>query len=199
MGVGFGRSRGIIEPPPRARLVDFAGAKFDADDLSRAEAAIAKVVTRYPNQLPDEITKLVAAWDAAPEHLTPKVVGPIFTVAHDLAGYGATFGYPLITIFGRSLSRLLTTGDLTREQMTAVVEAHIATLRVIVRDKMSGTGGPIGLQLAATLDQAIAKFHLAAGTERKARLHDEVAALQAKQRRPVAVPAAQAKSGPIKK
>jgi hypothetical protein len=180
----FRRVRGLIEPPPRARLVDFAGTAFDKDDLQRAEQAIAKVLTRYPNLLADEITKLVTAWEAAPEQLTADVVGPIFTVAHDLAGYGATFGFPLITIFGRSLSRLLTTGDLTREQMSSVVEAHIATLRVIVRDRMRGTGGAIGLQLASSLDQAITKFHLAAGSERKGRLHDEVLALTAKQPAP---------------
>jgi len=182
MVMPFRRTRGYIDPPLRARLVDFAGTAFDADDLSRAEEAIAKVVTRYPTLLADEIAKLVAAWDAAPEQLTSEVVGPIFTVAHDLAGYGATFGYPLITVFGRSLSRLLTMGDLSREQMAAVVDAHIATLRVIVRDRMKGSDGPMGLQLAASLDQAITKFHLAAGSEGKGRLHDEVAALQAKKK-----------------
>jgi hypothetical protein len=180
MVASFRRDRGLIEPPARARLVDFAGAAFDEEDLSRAEEAIAKVLTRYPNLLADEIAKLVVAWEAAPERLTPEVVGPIFTVAHDLAGYGATFGYPLITIFGRSLSRLLTMGDLRREQMAIVVDAHIATLRVIVRDRMTGPCGPLGLQLAASLDQAITKFHLAAGGERQGRLYEEVTALQAK-------------------
>jgi hypothetical protein len=180
MVASFRRARGYIEPPPRARLVDFAGTAFDDEDLNRAEQAIAKVLTRYPNLLADEIAKLVAAWEAAPARLSPEVVGPIFTVAHDLAGYGATFGYPLITIFGRSLSRLLIMGDLRREQMAAVVDAHIAALRVIVRDRMKGPCGSLGLQLAASLDQAITKFHLAAGSERKGRLHEEVTALQAK-------------------
>jgi hypothetical protein len=184
MVMPFRRARGYIDPPLRARLVDFAGTAFDADDLSRAEEAIAKVLTRYPTLLADEIAKLVAAWDAAPEQLTPEVVGPIFTVVHDLAGYGATFGYPLVTIFGRSLSRLLTMGDLSREQMAAVVDSHISTLRVIVRDQMKGHGGPIGLQLAISLDQAITKFHLAAGSERKGRLREEVTALQAKTHQP---------------
>lgn len=180
----FGRPRNAyIEPPPRARLVDFAGAAFDAADVQRAEQAIAKVLTRYPNLLGDEIGKLVAAWEAAPERLTEEAVAPVFNVAHDLAGYGATFGYPLITIFARSLCRLLTMGDLTRDQMTSVVNAHIATLRVIVRDRMEGAGGPIGIQLGASLDQAITKFHLAAGGERKARLEEEVTALQQKARR----------------
>jgi hypothetical protein len=172
------RPRGLIELPPRARLTEFAGAEFDSSTLSRAEAAVAKVLERYPTLLSDEIGKLVAAWEAAPQQLDGEGVAPIFNVAHELAGYGETFGFPLVTIFGRSLCRLLTMGDLNRAQMGTVVDAHIATLRVIVRDRMQGAGGPIGLQLAASLDQAINKFNLADGSKNKARLRDEVAALQ---------------------
>src|SRR5262249_5946346 len=135
---------------------------------------------RYPTLLADEIGKLVVAWDAAPEQLTGETVAPVFNVAHELAGYGETFGYPLVTTFARSLCRLLTMGDLRRQQMAAVVDAHVAALQVIVRDRMKGRGGSVGLQLAAGLDQAISKFHLAAGGERKDRLRDEVAVLQAK-------------------
>jgi hypothetical protein len=174
------RPRGYIELPPRARLTEFSGTEFDADTVSRAESAVAKVLDRYPTLLADEIGRLVAAWDAAPEKLTSETVAPIFNVVHELAGYGETFGYPLVTIFARSLCRLLTMGDLNREQMATVVDAHIATLRVIVRDRMQGSGGPLGVQLAAGLDQAINKFSLAAGGEREGRLRDEVAALQTK-------------------
>jgi hypothetical protein len=174
------RPRGYIELPPRARLTEFSGTEFDAETVNRAEGALAKVLERYPTLLSDEISKLVVSWQAAPQKLTGETTAPIFNVAHELAGYGETFGYPLVTIFGRSLCRLLTMGDLNREQMGTVVDAHIATLRVIVRERMQGSGGPIGLQLAASLDQAISKFDLAAGNENKARLRDEVAALQAK-------------------
>src|SRR5689334_1837380 len=178
--VSFGpRPRGYIELPPRAKLAEFAGAEFDAETIGRAEQAVAKVLTRYPTLLADEIGRLVAAWQAAPEKLTSDTAAPIFNVAHELAGYGETFGYPLVTILGRSLCRLLTMGDLNRHQMGPVVEAHIGTLRVIVRDRMQGDGGPLGLQLAAGLDQAIDKFNLAAGNEQKGRLRDEVEALQA--------------------
>ncbi|HEX4191529.1 MAG TPA: hypothetical protein VHY80_00465 [Stellaceae bacterium] len=180
----FSRPRGYIQPPPRARLAEFVGTEFDAEDMSRGELAVAQVVTRYPTLLADEIDNLRAAWFAAPEKLTGGTVAPIFNVAHELAGYGATFGYPLITILARSLCRLLTMGDLSRNQMSAVVDAHIATLRVIVREQMKGAGGPMALQLANGLDQAITKFHLSAGTERKGRLHDEVNALQTTKKPP---------------
>ncbi|HWE71991.1 MAG TPA: hypothetical protein VG328_02445 [Stellaceae bacterium] len=160
-------------------MAEFAGTKFDVEDMTRAEQAVVNVLSRYPTLLADEINKLRGAWFAAPETLTSETVASIFNVAHELAGYGGTFGYPLITILGRSLCRLLTTGDLSRNQMSAVVDAHIATLHVIVREQMKGPGGSSALALAAGLDQAINKFHLSAGSERKGRLQEEIAALQA--------------------
>jgi hypothetical protein len=169
-----------IEPPPRARLVEFAGAAFDEEAIGRADSAVAKVLARYPTLLADEVAKLVAAWAAAPDALNSETVAPIFARAHELAGYGETFGYPLITILARSLCRLLTMGDLSRGQMATVVDAHIATLHVIVRDHIQGHGGELGLSLAASLDKAIAKFHLTSSSDRDGRLREEVAALQPK-------------------
>jgi hypothetical protein len=173
-------SRGLIELPMRARLAEFAGAEFDADMIGRAERAIAEVLARYPTLLADEIAKLVAAWNATPEELTRETIAPVFEVAHELAGHGETFGFPLVTVFGRSLCRLLIMGDLKRQQMATVVDAHVTALHIIVRDRMQGDGGAVGLQLAVGLDLAISKFHLAAGSERKGRLSDEVAALKTK-------------------
>lgn len=174
------RPRGFIEPPPRARLTEFTGAAFSEEDMSRADRAVAKVLANYPTLLADEVAKLVAAWAQAPEAMNASTVAPVFAVAHELAGYGETFGFPLVTILARSLCRLLTMGDLNREQMASVIDAHIATLRVVVRDGIRGHGGALGLGLADGLDQAINKFHLAFGSDRAGRLRDEVAALQPK-------------------
>jgi hypothetical protein len=174
------RPRGYIDPPPRARLTEFSGATFSTDDLTRAERAVAQVLTKYPTLLTDEVTKLVAAWAAAPEALNSETVAPVFAIAHELAGYGETFGYPLVTILARSLCRLVTMGDLNRDQMTAIVDAHISALNAVVRNRIQGSGGEVGLALAMSLDQAIAKFNLAYGAKPLSRLRDEIAALQAK-------------------
>ncbi|HEY3919722.1 MAG TPA: hypothetical protein VGL83_18175 [Stellaceae bacterium] len=148
--------------------------------MSKADRAVAQVLTKYPTLLPDEVAKLVSAWGTVPAALTSETVAPVFTIAHELAGYGETFGFPLVTVLARSLCRLLNAGDLAREQMKTVIDAHIATLHVIVRDNIRGHGGEIGINLAAGLDKAIAKFSLAADGDREGRLRDEVAALQNK-------------------
>lgn len=169
-----------IEPPPRARLSEFAGTSFGEEEMSRADRAVAKVLEKYPTLLNDQVTKLMAAWGTTPEALDGAAVAPVFAVAHELAGLGETFGYPLVTILGRSLCRLLKTGDLHRERMTDVVDAHIGALNAVVRNRIQGHGGETGLALAAGLDTAITKFRLASGASGDTRLHDEVAVLQPK-------------------
>ena len=81
--------------------------------------------------------------------------------------------------------RLLTMGDSTRDQMSNVVDAHITTLHVIIRDGIKGPGGAIGIALAAGLDKAIVKFHLALGTHGACRLSDEVAAASSRKSPPL--------------
>lgn len=49
-------------------------------------------------------------------------------------------------------------------------DPYRVTMVAPFREQMTGAGGPVALQLAAGLDQAINKFHLSAGSERKGRL-----------------------------
>jgi hypothetical protein len=180
MATASSRTSGQIDPPARARLVEFAGAEFDESLVSRADLAVAAVLARYPTLLNDEVAKLVAAWAAAPEALNSETVAPVFGIAHELAGYGETFGYPLVTILARSLCRLLKTGDFSRDRMAAVVDAHINALSAVIRNHIQGHGGDTGLALGMGLDQAISKFRLTLGAPEESRLRDEIAALQPK-------------------
>ncbi len=78
-------------------------------------------------------------------------------LALELRGQGGTFGYPLITIFGKMLYDC--TGEGCREDDSAleIVKAHIDAMRAVIRDKVAGDGGEIGRQLLKSLRQAIAK------------------------------------------
>lgn len=76
-------------------------------------------------------------------------------LALELRGQGGTFGYPLITIFGKMLFDC--TGEGCREDDNAVeiVKAHIDAMRAVIRDKVAGDGGDIGRQLLKSLRMAI--------------------------------------------
>ena len=68
------RPRGYIQPPPRARLVEFNGTEFGEAEVNRAEQAVAKVLERYPTLLADEIGRLRTAWAQTPEKLADGAV-----------------------------------------------------------------------------------------------------------------------------
>ena len=81
-------------------------------------------------------------------------------LAHELRGQGGTFGYPLITIFGKMLYE--TTGKSCRvdDNAVEVVKAHIDAMRAVLRDKVSGDGGKIGRQLQRSLEVAVEKLRV---------------------------------------
>ena len=85
-------------------------------------------------------------------------VGEINRMAHDLRGQGSTFGYPLVTVFARSLFDCTRTVVEVGDRLLDFVKAHIDGIGVVVRDRIKGPGGPIGDQLIVSLEQARAKL-----------------------------------------
>jgi len=79
-------------------------------------------------------------------------------IAHELRGQGGTFGYPLITVFGKSLYDVTKPPCRTDDAGLEIVKAHIDTMRAVLREKIAGDGGELGQQLFKALKLAIAKF-----------------------------------------
>lgn len=83
-------------------------------------------------------------------------------LAHDLRGQGSTFGYPLITVFGRSLFECTTdVGDVS-DQLLEFVRTHIDGINAVVREKIKGPGGELGTELVKSLERAREKFTIVA-------------------------------------
>lgn len=78
-------------------------------------------------------------------------------LAHELRGQGGTFGYPLISVFGKMLYDATGEGCGEDDSAVEIVKAHIDTMRIVLRDKITGDGGPLGRELHKALKQAIAK------------------------------------------
>jgi hypothetical protein len=84
----------------------------------------------------------------------PRLMGEINILAHELRGQGGTFGYPLITTFAKSLYE--STGNSCRldDNAMEIIKAHIDSMRAVIRDKIAGDGGDIGIALLSGLTQA---------------------------------------------
>ena len=81
----------------------------------------------------------------------------ISNVAHELKGQGGTFGYPLITIFGKSLNEFTLGEVIFGDNQLEIVKSHIDVMRAVINDRIAGDGGEIGKALVASLQQAIKK------------------------------------------
>jgi CheY-like chemotaxis protein len=79
-------------------------------------------------------------------------------IAHELRGQGGTFGYPLITVFGKSLYEVTKPPCQQDDSSLEIVKAHIDTMRAVLREKIEGDGGEMGQALFKALKTAINKF-----------------------------------------
>ncbi len=109
--------------------------------------------------------------------------------AHELRGEGGTFGYPLITLFGKSLYEATGPGCRQDDAALEVVKAHIDAMRAVIRDRVAGDGGETGRELYATLQAAIARW-------RPDLVKPEPPAASPAAKAPAASPAATTKAGP---
>lgn len=76
-------------------------------------------------------------------------------LAHELRGQGGTFGYPLISVFGKMLYEATLDTVPESDSQVGIVEAHIDAMRAVIRDKISGDGGQVGKEVQASLQAAI--------------------------------------------
>ena len=86
-----------------------------------------------------------------------KIFADIHLLALELRGQGGTFGYPLITTFGKMLYDATTSGCRQDENAVEIVKSHIDAMRAVLREKVEGDGGEIGQAMVASLNIAIEK------------------------------------------
>ena len=78
------------------------------------------------------------------------IVKDIFSIAHNIKGMGASFGFPLMTETGVSFCRYIRSLD-GKPIEVDVIDAHIRSLEVILSNRIQGDGGDIGKELIDSL------------------------------------------------
>ncbi len=144
-GFGLGKDEGGEIPMD---LLEQAEEKLHRAALDFTEWALG-----YLSKLSDLCTEALLKPDRRDHYFAE-----INELAHELRGQGGTFGYPLVSMFGKSLYDV--TGEGCREDDNAVeiVKAHIDAMRAVIREKIEGDGGGIGRDLMKHLKEAINKY-----------------------------------------
>ncbi len=122
------------------------------EQLERSALDFTEWALGYLAQLSDLCTKALMSPMAR-----RKSFEEINLLAHELRGQGGTFGYPLISIFGKMLYECTGLNCKADDNAVEIVKAHIDAMRAVLRDKVAGDGGEVGRALLAGLKQAIEK------------------------------------------
>jgi len=127
--------------------------------LEEAEETLHRQSMDFTDWAKNYLLKLSKIAEAAGQNPTGrrKHFEEINMVAHELRGQGGTFGYPLITIFSKSLYEATMPGCPEGDSALGVVKAHADAMRAVIRDKISGDGGEIGRELLKSLKIAISR------------------------------------------
>lgn len=137
----------MAAPPEEDPLAD-----LDPEALARAEAALQALSHHYLDWAEADLALLRAALAevlAQPDQPAP--LARLLTIAHDMKGQAATFGYPLITGIGESLCRLInetpTPDAATLARLIGMVEA----ITEVLNHRLEGDGGAKGRDILARL------------------------------------------------
>jgi len=151
-------SKDIYFNPPEPLIKRIGRVSFSSADVAAAEDVVGEIAADMSQLIPQGVEKLRSIWDVRGGRLSPETVKGCRATAHVLAGYGSTLGYPMVTTLARSLCRFIEVSDLYHAGAAEIVDAHVAALHVVVRDKLTADGGPIGKALVDELARAVAKF-----------------------------------------
>jgi hypothetical protein len=140
------------------------GGPISTDVLEKANAALEKLAEDYPDWVAAQVAELRALHGRMVD--TPesrrKTLDAIRSLAQEIKGQGATFGYPLVSTFAVSLQDCSGPAAPLSDNHTEVVKAHVDSIAAVIKDRVKGNGGQIGKELTAQLKAAIEKNAVAA-------------------------------------
>ena len=125
--------------------------------LQEAEEELERSALDFTDWAADYLAKLSKLCDKALEKEGTRSAEfeEINLLAHELRGQGGTFGYPLITVFGKMLFDVTGGGCVQNDSAVEIVKAHIDAMRAVIREKVAGDGGQVGRELLKSLEVAI--------------------------------------------
>lgn len=135
-------------------LFDWQQLESMEDELDKFSEDFMDWTAEYVAQL-DRHMKLARE---LPVEKRKQLFGAISMVAHELRGQGGVFGYPLVSSIAASLF------DFTHQMLDRsddslqLIKEHVDALKAVLREKIRGDGGAIGIAVMQALHLANKKF-----------------------------------------
>ena len=125
--------------------------------LARAEQAIEAMKGDFAEWVATDVEKLHTARAAFAASADKDTRDTFYRASHDLKGQGATFGYPFVARVADSLCRLLDT--VAADALpSALIDAHVDAIRVILRDHVKGNASRTAAVLSQELEARLSEL-----------------------------------------
>jgi len=146
----------IFMPPNilKAKVGSATGA-IDMAAIQRAELAMETLKTEFNDWVGADVERLGACRDRFAEKPDPETRDELFRLAHDLKGQATTFEYPMIARMAASLTRLFDGTKPTDTIPLSLVDAHIAAIRIVFRDKVRTATDRISIAVVEELEARV--------------------------------------------
>jgi chemotaxis protein histidine kinase CheA len=138
----------------KAKVGGAAGG-VDMAAVLRAEAAMENLKVEFNDWVGADVQRLGDCRDrfaTLPDHSTR---GELFRAAHDLKGQAATFEYPMISRLASSLTRLLEHMTPSENLPLGLIDAHVAAIRIVFRDKIRNATDRMSVVVAEELEARV--------------------------------------------
>ncbi len=134
------------------------------ETVEEADAAVAELAREYPQRASERVSDLERAFETMPASGdAQESIDALFAIAHIIRGEGGTFGFPLATTIANSLCTVLEGKSRTNQPLREAVHVHIASLRLVLSEHITGDGGARGAMLLNGLHKVSTVKTLSAG------------------------------------
>lgn len=147
----------IFMPPNmlKAKLGNNDGAGIDIAAVKRAETALEKIKSEFPDWIAEDIDMLVTTCARYLETHDTEALGRLFRASHDLRGQAGTFEYPLIARIAGSLCQSIESLERDNATLQLLVEAHVGAIRAIFHNKIKSMSDRTALELTEELEHKV--------------------------------------------
>ena len=129
---------------------------FDDAAIAAAEAALADLAAEYPGYARTDVNAMkTLAGRLGVELIDGRdlsaSLAELHSVAHNITGQGASFGYDLMTILGEALCDRLRECTVVDALALTQIRRLIAACEAVLDERLTGQGGARGAALLAAL------------------------------------------------
>ena len=130
---------------------------IDMAAIKRAEAAMETLKVEFNDWLAVDVARLGECRDRFAADPCAATREDLFRAAHDLKGQADTFEYPMIARMAGSLTKLIDATNAASVLPLGLVDAHVAAIRVVFRDKIKTANDRTATVLVDELEARVAE------------------------------------------